>query len=105
MLPPERPGELVVGDVAGVVLVHVDLLEDDVGLRRDVLGPKGGPEQHLGQQLHAHGKVVVAQLRPEAGVLLGGEGVAARPHRVERLGDGLGTQLRGALEEQVLEEV
>ena len=98
-------GEQVVHDVVGVVVVHRDLVEDDVALGLDVLVGDRRAGDHVAQHVDGQRQVLVEDPRVEAGVLLGGEGVELAAHRVEGDGDVERRALRGALEEQVLEEV
>ena len=103
VLAEDGAGEDVVDAVLGLVLVHRDLLEHDVALGVDVRIGRG--EQHFGEQLED----VVGVLVEEAGVqvrgLLAGRRVDRGAEPVEALGDLDRRVARGALEQQVLEEM
>ena len=105
MLSPQRPGELIVGDVGRVVLIHVDLFEHHGRFGFDLGLTKCRALNHFGQQIHSHRQIFIPQLSPVAGVFLRGERVAPGSHRVEGLGDLPGADLFGSLEEQVLQKV
>ena len=92
-------------DVARVVVVHRELFEDDAALGLELVGvePRGG--DHVGDDVDRHRQVGVEHPRVVAGVLLAGGGVGLATDGVERLGDVHRGAPRGALEQQVLEEV
>ena len=54
MTPPQCVDEFLMGDISWVVLVHVDLFEDDVALRGDVLHLERRTLDHLGEQPESH---------------------------------------------------
>jgi hypothetical protein len=103
-MPPEHGlGEEVVHELLRRVLVHRDLLEDDVTLGIEV--GERGREDHVGHHVQCRLDVSVGHARIHHRVLArrGRVQLAAEP--VEDLGDllrGVGTR---ALEEQVLDEV
>ena len=97
--------EQVVHHVVGVVVVHGDLVEDHVTLGLDVLGRDRRGGDHVAEHVDGQRQVLVEHPGVEAGVLLRGEGVELPAHRVERHRDVQRRALRGALEQQVLEEV
>ena len=103
--PQACVGEQVVHDVVGVVVVHRDLVEDHVALGLDVLGGEQRAGDHVAEHVDGQRQVLVEDPRVEAGVLLGGEGVELAADRVEGDRDVQRRALRGALEQQVLEEV
>ncbi len=70
MISPERLNELLVSHVRWVVLVHIDLFEDDSALDVELFLPERRPLHHLGEDLHACGKVDVSHSDPVAGVFL-----------------------------------
>jgi hypothetical protein len=102
---PRLRGEEVVDDVVGVVVVHRDLVEDDVPLGLDVVGREQGGGDHVAEDVHRERQVLVEDPRVEAGVLLGGEGVELTADGVQGHRDVERRALARALEEQVLEEV
>ena len=93
MLGPQLAHEQLVGNVGGVVLVHVDLFEDDMPLRVDLLLAERRALQHLAEHVDRVWQVGGAQLGPVDRVLLGGEGVVAGADGVEALCDFMGSQL------------
>ncbi len=100
-----RRGELVVDDVAGVVVVHGDLLEDDAALGLDVLGADQRIGHHVADDVDGQRQVDVEHPRVVAGVLLGGEGVQVASDRLDGGGDLHRGPRARALEQQVLEVV
>jgi hypothetical protein len=103
-LPPMgRPS--ATRDVARVVVRHGELLEDDPALGLELLGVDEAGGDHVGEHVDGHREVAVPHLGVVAGVLLGGDGVVLAADRVERHRDVERRARRGALEEQVLEEV
>src|SRR5690606_14262168 len=97
--------EVLVGDVARVVVRHVDLLDDDLTLRLDLVRGERGALEELGEHVEARAQVLVQQPRRVAGGFLRGEGVGLGPDGVEGLGNLWGGEVLRALEEQMLEEV
>ena len=79
-----RRGELVVHDVAGVVVVHGDLLEDHAALGLDVLGADQRIGHDVADDVDGQRQVGVEHPRVVAGVLLGGEGVHLAADGVDR---------------------
>ena len=103
MLAEDGSGEDVVDAVLRLVLVHRDLLEDDVALGVDVR--IGRREQHFGEQLEDLVGVLVEEAGVQVGRLLAGRRVDRGAEPVEALGDLDRRVAGGALEQQVLEEV
>jgi hypothetical protein len=95
--------EEVVHELLRRVLVHRDLLEDDLPLLVD-LG-EGGREDHVRDHLERGVDVVVGHPRVDHGVLPRGRSVQLGTHRIERLGDLLRVEAPRALEQEVLDEV
>ena len=100
-----RVGELLVDEVAGVVVAHRDLFEDHVALGLDVVRAQQRGRHEVADDVDRQRQVGVEHPRVEAGVLLAGEGVHLAADGVERGGDVQRRAARGALEQQVLEEV
>ena len=86
-----------------IVLVHRDLLEDHRALGVDVVERRA--EHHVGHHVERLGEVLVDHAGVDRGRLLAGAGVELGAHRVEDLVDLERLVLRGALEQQVLEQV
>ena len=105
MLFPQRRDELLVGDVGGVVLVHVDLFENHATLVVDLVLSEGRPLNHLAEDLDAEIQVRIAKPRPITRVLLRRERVVACADGIERFADAPRRPVVRALEEEVLEEV
>ena len=107
--PPERMvaehgrRQHVVDLVLRLVLVHRDLLEHDLALGLEV-GIRGA-QQHVPHHLERAIEVLVEEVRVQDRRLLAGGRVHVGAEAVELLGDLLGRELLGALEQHVLEEV
>ena len=86
-----------------LVLVHCDLLEDDLALRVELRERRR--EDHFPHHLERRLEPVVRNARVHDRVLARGSGVQLAAERVEDLRDLLRGVRRGALEEQVLDEV
>ena len=100
-----RRGELLVHDVARVVVAHRELLEDDAALGLQLVAVEARGGDHVTDDVDRHREVRVEHAGVVAGVLLARGGVRVAAHRVEGLGDVQGGASPGALEQQVLEEV
>ncbi len=98
-------GETLEGHIIGVVFVHVDLFDDHLTLRLDLVGPEGRSLDDLREHVEAGGQLLVEQTRPEASRLLRGERIGSSAYGVEGLRHISGRQLLRALEEEMLEEV
>ena len=103
MVAEHRLREEVVDELLRRVLVHRDLLEDDLALLVDL--HERGREDHVRHDVERRLDVVVGDTREDDGVLARGRGVELGAHRVERLRDRLRVEAARALEEQVLDEV
>ena len=53
MVDENRHREVLERDIIGVVVVHVDLFDDHLTLRVDLVLPEGGPLQHLGEDVES----------------------------------------------------
>ena len=102
---PQSRRKLLVSNVGGIILVHVDLFEDNVLLRIDFRLTEGGAAHHLGQDVDAQRQIIVAQSGPIARLLLAGEGIRTPPDCIEGLGNLLCGQALTALEQEMLEEM
>ncbi|GMA96750.1 hypothetical protein GCM10025881_35740 [Pseudolysinimonas kribbensis] len=112
---PDGPPERVVAedgleqplphDIRRIVVGRRELLEDDPAFALELLGVENRRGDHVGQHGHGHRQVDVAHLGVVTGVLLRGQGVVLSAHLVEAHGDVEGRAGRGALEQQMLEEV
>jgi hypothetical protein len=69
------------------------------------VGPKGGRRHHVDQEFEPEGELVIWEPQVVGGVLLRREGVHLAAHGIDRLRDGAGRSVRGALEQQLFEEV
>ncbi len=105
VIPQVGLEEALADDVAGVVVRHGEILEDDPALGLELLGVDEAGGDHVGQHVDGHAEVAILHLGVVAGVLLGGDGVVLAADRVEGHGDVEGRARRRALEEEVLEEV
>ena len=97
------PGQDVVHLVRGLVLVHGDLLDDDLAFGIDI--QVGGPQHHVLEHVERALQVHVEEARVDRGGLLAGAGVDLRPHRVEQLVDLERAEAVRALEQEVLQEM
>ena len=110
-LPAERvPGEQALvqrgeDEVVRGVLTHEDLLDDDLALGVELVGPERRFAHHVGQQAQPGLELHHREPQVVRGVLPARVGVHLAADRVDRQGDGAGRALGRALEEQVLEEV
>jgi hypothetical protein len=102
---PDQLGERVVHRVAGVVVMHGDLLEDHAALVVDLTGREDRRGDHVADDVDGDRQIGVEHPRVVAGVLLRGEGVELAADLVERGGDRHRVASPGALEQQVLEVV
>ena len=93
----------VVDEILRVVLDHGDLLEHDLALGVE-LG-EGGLVDHPDHDVERRLQSIVRNARVEDGCLARRGGVELAAEAVEDLRDLLGGMPRGALEEQVLDEV
>jgi hypothetical protein len=87
----------------GIVLVHGDLLQDDLALGVDV--GERGPEDHVGHHVEGIDEMLVDDPRVDRRGLLAGAGVQLGAHAVEDLIDLQRLVLGRALEQQVLQQV
>jgi hypothetical protein len=105
VLAPGVADEKLVNTVLGVVLAHLDLFEDDLALPLDLLRREGRVDQDVGKDIQPPLDMFGEDVQVEAGVLAPGEGVEVTADGIDFPGkDGSGPG-RGALEEQVLNEV
>ncbi|OEI67249.1 putative protease [Curtobacterium sp. ER1/6] len=105
-VPVERGGEEgLARDVRRVVGGHREFLEDDPALDVERVGLEHRAGHHVADHLHRHRDVGVPHTCVVAGVLLRGGGVVLATDGVERDRDVEGAPARGALEEQVFQEV
>ena len=106
---PERvraedgPAEQVEDPVLGVVLVHGDLLEDDLALGLQFAETRA--KDHVGHHVEGPLEVAVQHSRVEGRGLLVGPRVHLRAHPVEDLVDLLRAEALGAAEEHVLDQM
>jgi hypothetical protein len=89
----------------GLVLVHDQLLVDDVALLFQLDRVEDGVQEHVRQHIPKVLEAVGAGFAVKAGVLLGGEGVEIPPNPLDILRDAERGAFLGALEEHVLNEV
>ena len=101
--PEDGLGDDVVDEILRVVLDHGDLLEHDLALRVE-LG-EDGLVDHPDHDVERRLQPIVRNARIEDGRLARRGGVELAAEAVEDLRDLLSGMLRGALEEQVLDEV
>ena len=101
----ERPPEQLLHRVLGAVVGGGELLQDHVPLGPDVLRPQERLRHDVGQQLDAERRGPCRHAQVEDRLLLGGVGVEVATGGVDGHRDPLGVPRRGALEQQVLEEV
>ena len=97
--------EHVADGVLGIVVAHRDLLEHDVALEFDVRRRADSVENDIGHQVYRQLEVVIEHVGVVAGVLPGGESVQLATDGVDRPGDVDRASRRGALEQQMLQEV
>ena len=102
---PGRRREEVVHHVVGIVVVHGDLVEDHLALRLHVLGGDQRGGDHVAEDVERHRQVVVEDPCVVAGVLARGERVELAADLVEGSGDVHRRAGRGALEQEMLQEV
>jgi hypothetical protein len=76
-----------VGDVFGAVVVHRQLVEDDLTLALDIVVAQRRVGEHVAEQLDAEADVTRRHPAVVRGVLLGGEGVDVAADAVDRLRD------------------
>ena len=97
--------EDIVDNIAGVVVVHRDLFENDFTLTLDIRCIESAVEDHVADGLDRQVGVIVKDTGIKAGVLLAREGIHLTTHGLHRCGD-LPCRTRArAFEEQMLEEV
>jgi hypothetical protein len=63
-------GEVLEGNVVGVVFVHVDLFDHHLTLCVDLLGPKRGALDDLREDVESGREILIEQPGPEASHLL-----------------------------------
>ncbi|KQM12703.1 hypothetical protein AOA80_00645 [Methanomassiliicoccales archaeon RumEn M1] len=105
MVAPQRLGEQVVDVVVGIVLQHVDLLQDHVLLRGEAGGVQGRVEHHVGQYVLGHVHRLVEGAYLIAGDLLGGVAVHLSSRRLDLLRHLPGGAPRGPFEQHVFQHV
>ena len=103
MRAEDRLGRDVVDEVVRRVLDHRDLLEHDLALRVHV--DERGPEDHVCHDVQSALEPIVRDACVDDGRLARRRRVQLSAELVEDLGDLLGRVARGALEQQVLDEV
>ena len=91
--------------VLGVVLVHGDLLEDDLALLVELARVEARAPDHVGHHVEGLLEVDVEDARVDRRGLLARPGVELGPHRVEELVDLQRRVAGAAAEEHVLDEV
>ena len=103
VLVEDQDGEVLVGQLVGPVLVHLDLLDDHLALPLEVR--EGRPEDHVAHHVERASQVLGQEAGVEHGVLLARRRVLLGADALEGLGDAEGVHIRGALEEHVLHQV
>ena len=92
-------------EVVGGVLAHEDLLDDDLPLGVELVGPERRLAHDVGQQAQAGLELGHGQAQVVRRVLAARVGVHLAADGVDRHGDRAGRPLLGAFEQEVLEEV
>jgi hypothetical protein len=105
MSAPEILREQFVNQIFGVVLFHLDFLEDHLLFLGDVFRVKARVQDEVGKHVARDRKMLVEHFRVEAGHLLGRERIEHSADGVHRLRDFLGGALARALEHHVLDEM
>ena len=70
-------------NVGRVVLVHGDLFEDHTAFLLKVSRIQQGVGDHIGDDVHRHGRVIVEHTRVVAGVFLSGQRIGFTAYRIE----------------------
>ena len=105
VLREEGAGEVFARDRVGLVRVHLDLLQDDAALARELGVGDRRVYVHVRDHVHRRREAVVGHLGEEARPLLGGVGVEVPALPLDRRRDVKGAARLGTLEEHVLDEV
>ena len=105
MVRKDCSGEVLEGDIVGIVLIHVDLFDHHMALGVDLVGAKGGTLDDLGENVEPRRQLLVQDPCPKAGGFLGCESVGLRTYRIEGFRDVTSGELLGSLEKEMLEEM
>ena len=105
MVGEQLPRQRAQGDVVGRVVVHRQLLEDDLSLTLDVVVLQRRSGENVAQQFDARPSVASGHPAVERRVLLRREGVDVAAHAVDGAGDVGRRAGRRPLEQQVLQKV
>ncbi len=105
VLAVEGQGDQGVGPVLGVLLGLGQLLEDHPALQVDLVGPHGGAQHQVAQQVEGEAGVGGGDPDLHGGALAVGDRVEVAAPLVDGLGHLGGRPAVAALAEQVLEEV
>ena len=87
VLGEQRAGEHVVHEVVGRVVAHLDLFEDHVPLRLDLVGAQRRRPHDVGEDVEREIQVPVGDAHVVRGDLLAGEGVHVAAARLDRFRD------------------
>ncbi len=101
----QRVEEQVVHDLVGLVAMHQEFFEDHLTFGVDLGRPERGPGHDVAEDVERHLDAVAENPHVERGVLLGGVRVHLATQAINGLGDLARAAIRGALEQQMLEEV
>ena len=105
MPAPEILREQFVDQIFGVVLFHLDFLEDHLLFLRDVFRVKARVQDQVGKHVNGDGEMLVEHLGVEAGHFLARKRVQHSADRVYRLRNLLGRAFARALEHHVFDEM
>src|SRR5215212_7299412 len=103
VLVEDQRREVLIGELVGPVLVHLDLFDDDLTLPLQVRERR--PEDHVAHEVEGPLDVLGQKAGVEHGVFLAGRRILLGSYALEGLGDAERVHLGRPLEEHVLHQV
>ena len=101
----KRPLQVFRGDRAGIVLVHLYLLEHDLSFARELFRRERGVQVHVRENVHRFVQIFTGEMRVETRRVLARPGIEVPASPFHRACDVERRARRRAFEEHVLDEV
>src|SRR5260370_19327736 len=97
-------GKLLVHQLVGIVLIHLDLFQNYSPFASYVLGIENWMENQIAENLKRDGNMFVEDFDVETDAFLGGEGIHVTADRIHFPGNLFRGALFGPLEDHMLDE-
>ena len=105
MVTQDRFHDAFVSNIAGVVIGHGQLFQNDCSFDVKLGCVQNRIRNHVRQHINGHTQVVILHLGVVAGVLFGGHRIVLATNLIKGDGNIKGRALRGTFEEKVFEKV